>query len=84
MQSRRTLLFNNKKPWLKKIVMKKFDVSLGCFDGVEVCELVGVYILHLLRTVTRKENVRYNREDGLGILRYSSGPEIERKRNPDF
>ena len=59
---------------------EEFDVSMGCFDGAEVCELVGVYILHLLRTVTRKENVGYNRDDGLGILRYSSGPEIERKR----
>ena len=47
---------------------------MECFDGAEVCDLVGVYILHLLRTVMRKEN------DGLGILRNSSGPEIERKR----
>ena len=48
MQSRRTLLFNNKEPWLKKSVNEEFDVPMGCFDGAEVCELVGVYILHLL------------------------------------
>ena len=80
MQSRRTLLFNNKEPWLKKSGNEEFDVPLGCFDGAEVCELVGVYILHLLRTVMRKDNVGLYRDDGLGILRNSSGPEIERKR----
>ena len=42
--------------------------------------LVGVYILHLLKTVMRKENVNLYRGDGLVILRNSSGPEIERKR----
>ena len=80
MQSRRTLLFNNKEPWLKKSGNEEFDVPMGCFDGAEVCELVGVYILHLLRTVMRKDNVGLYRDDGLGILRNSSGPEIERKR----
>ena len=80
MQSRRTLLFNNKKPWLKKSGNEEFDVPMGCFDGAEVCEVIGVYILHLLKTVMRKENVGLYRDDGLGILRNSSGPEIERKR----
>ena len=80
MQSRRTLLFNNKKPWLKKSGNEEFDVPMGCFDEADVCELVGVYILHLLRTVMRKENVGLYRDDGLSILQNSSGPEIERKR----
>ena len=53
---------------------------MECFDGAEVCDLVGVYILYLLRTVMRKENVGLYCDDGLGILRNSSGPEIERKR----
>ena len=53
---------------------------MGRFNGAEVCELVGVYILHLLRTVLRKENVGFYCDDGLGILRNSSGPEIEQKR----
>ena len=71
MQSRRTLLFNNKEPWLKKSGNEEFDVPMGCFYGAEVCELVGVYILHLLRTVMRKENVGLYRHSGLGILRNS-------------
>ena len=80
MRSRRTLLVNNKDPWLKKSGNEEFDVPMGCFDGAEVCELVGVYILHLLRTVMGKENFGLYRDDELAILRDSSGPEIERKR----
>ena len=42
MQSIRMLLFNNKKPLLKKFGNEEFDVLMGFFDGAEVCELVGV------------------------------------------
>ena len=42
MQSRGTLFFNNEKPWLKKSGNEEFDVPMGCIDGAEVCELVGV------------------------------------------
>ena len=79
-QSRRTSLCNNKEPWLKKSGNAEFDVPMGCFYGAEVCELVGVYILHLLRTVMRKENVGLYRDDRLVILRNYSGPETEQKR----
>ena len=51
---------------------------MRCFDGAVVCELVGFYILHLLRAVMRKEKVDLNRDDGLGILWNFSGSEIER------
>ena len=81
MQSRWTLLFNDKETWLKKSVNEQFiNVPIGCFDGAEVCKLVGVYILHLLITAMRKDNVDLYCDAGLGILRNSSGPEIERKR----
>ena len=55
---------------------------MGYFDGAEVYELVGVYILHLLRTVMRKENVGLYRgqANGICILQISLDPEIERKR----
>ena len=80
MQSRRTLLFNNAEPRLKKPGNEEFDVSMGCFDGAEFCELVGVYILHLLKTAMEKENVGLYRDDGRGILQNFSGHEIERKK----
>ena len=76
----KTLLFNNKEPWLKKIGDEEFDVPMRCFDGAEVCKLVGVNILHLLITVMRKKNVGLYRDDELGILGNFPGPKIERKR----
>ena len=79
-QSRKTLLFNNEEPWVKKHGDEEFDVPMGCFDGAEVCDLVGIYSLNLLKTIIRKENVGLYRDDGLGIIRNSSGPEIDRMR----
>ena len=48
MQARKTLLLNEGIPWVKKDGNEDFDVPMGCFDGAEVCELVGSYILQQL------------------------------------
>ena len=53
---------------------------MGCYDGAEICELVGCYILNQLSTAMRKELVGLYRNDGLGIIKIMSEPEIERKR----
>ena len=44
MQSRNTL-FNKIQPWVKKSGNEEFDVPMGCFDGAELCEIIGIYIL---------------------------------------
>ena len=79
MHSRQTLLFYDKQPWAKKTETENFDVPMGCYDGAEVCELVGCYILNQLSAVMKKELVGLYRDDGLGIMKKMSGPEIERK-----
>ena len=63
MQPRKTLLFNNSKPWVKKTGNENFDVPMGCYDGAEVCELVGTYILNKLKNITNKENIGLYRDD---------------------
>ena len=78
MHSRKTLLFNNGEPWIKKGDEEDFDVSVGCLDGAEVCELTGTYLLHQLIDVIPKEDLGLYRDDGLGTIYNSSGPEIER------
>ena len=81
MQSRKTLLFNNNKPWIKKSGAENFDVPMGCYNGTgEVCELVGTYILNKLKNVTNKENTGLYRDDGLGIFQNIPRTEIERKK----
>ena len=52
----------------------------GCYDGAEVCEIVGSCILNLLGNILDKDLVGLYRDDSLAIVRNLSGPEIERKR----
>ena len=47
MHCRKSLLFNNLDIWTKKEGNKDFDVTIGSFDGTEICELVGLYILYI-------------------------------------
>ena len=55
MQSRRTLLFHNQEPWVKRDGDEDFDVPMGCCDGAEICELTGSYLLHQLSNIFDKE-----------------------------
>ena len=67
MHSRKTLLFHESAK-AKREGNKNFDVPMGCFDGAEVCELVGTYILSQLNLVFENENVGLYRDGGLGIF----------------
>ena len=80
MQSRKTLLFHNQEPWVKRDGDEDFDVPIGCCDGAEICELIGSYLLYQLSNIFDKESVGLYRDDGLGVLKSLSGPEMERKK----
>ena len=41
MHCRKSLLFDNETAWTKKNHSSMFDVTMGSFDGAEVCELIG-------------------------------------------
>ena len=75
----KTLLFNDSKPWLKKFGNKDFDKLKKRFDGAEVCELVGLFILTKPCDVFQRENVGLCRDDGPAIVKQMPGPELERK-----
>ena len=55
-----------------------FDVTMGSYDGVEVCELVALYLLNLLTNEFRKNNIGLYRDDGLSCFQNISGPDSER------
>ena len=55
-----------------------FDVTMGAYDGVEICELIGIFMLSLLGTKYDSENIGLYRDDGLSIFRNVSGPELEK------
>ena len=52
---------------------------MGCFDGAEVSEIVGTYILSKI-SINIKKHVGLYCDDGLGILRNMPGSEMDRTR----
>ena len=56
-----------KSSWAKK--SSDFDVTMGSFDGAEVCELVGLYLLSQLQHLDM--NVGLYRDDGLAVMKLS-------------
>ena len=79
-QSRKTFLFDNIEPQVKKTGEENFDVPVGCYDGGEVCGLVGTYILNKLKSVTNKENIGLFRDNGLRIFQNKPKTETKRKK----
>ena len=80
MHARRTLLFSGEVPWTKKSNANDFDVPMGSYDGAEVGELVGTFLLSEIVDVIDKKDVGLYRDDGLGVMRNIGGPEIERRK----
>ena len=65
---------------MKKDGKKDFDVPMGCFDGAEICELVGSFILNQLGSVIDKNDIGLYRDGDLGTFCGISKPIIERKK----
>ena len=57
-----------------------FDVTMGSFDGTQVCELVGLYLLDKLSKLLGKDNVGLYRDDGLAAVKSTSGPVLDKMR----
>ena len=68
-------LYNNHQPWKKKDTDSFFDVTVGSYDGAEVCELVGIYLLSLPASIIDK-----CWDDGLILLRNVNEQEMDRVR----
>ena len=48
LHARQFSLLYKDKPWEKTIDEASFDISMGSYDGAEIWELVGLYILSFL------------------------------------
>ena len=53
---------------------------MGSYDGAEVCELVGLFILNGLANEYGKKSIGLYRDDGLAIFKNTSGPQTQRIR----
>ena len=79
-QARKSLLFNGDEIWIKKGENPLFDVPMGSFDGAEICELVGLYMLDKLCTFIDKKQIGLYRDDGLCVIDHANGPKLDRLR----
>ena len=75
--ARKSLLFNKQQIWIKK-ESGLFHVITGAYDGAEVCELVGSFLLYALSLKYNKTNIGLYRDDGLAVFRNVSGAHCEK------
>ena len=78
MHLRKSFLFHQDAAWVKKGNSGLFDVTMGSYDGAEVCELVGLYILTRLIEKFDKESTGLYHDDGLAIFSNINGPQADR------
>ena len=62
------------------LIKNERSLTMGSYDGAEVCELVGLFILNDLCNEYGKDNIGLYRDDGLAIFKHTSGPQAERIR----
>ena len=80
LHARKSLLFSKTKPWEKTTNESLFDITMGSYDGAEICEFVGLYILSFLWKVYGIQNVGLYRDNGLACLHKISGPALDKIR----
>ena len=77
---RKTLLYHGETPWIKKKNGGRFDVSMGSYDGAEVCEIVGLFLLDILSHRYEKKDMGLYRDDGLAVFKNHNGHQNDRVR----
>ena len=77
---RKSLLFSGDNTWMKKNGRGLFNVTMGCFDGAKVRELVGTYALSKVAHKISSSDVGLYHDDGLAVLRDVAGSEADQMR----
>ena len=62
---------------------ENFDVTMGAYDGTEVCKIVGTFLLSLLKDKYNSEEMGLYRDDGLAVFKNVNGTQAE-KIKKDF
>ena len=52
----RNWIYHNGEPWAKK-KDGSFDVTIGAYDGAEVCKLISIYMLYFIGKKYNSENI---------------------------
>ena len=67
--ARKSLLFNEGGAWMKRDGL--FDLKMRPYDGAEVCELVGTFLLDKIRVKYDKNSIGLYRDNGLSVFKNS-------------
>ena len=51
---------------------------MGSYDGAEICELVGLFVLDQLKRIVPRQNIGLYRDDGLAVIESTSGPKADK------
>ena len=77
---RRSLLFHNNEPWIKNDSNGDFEVAMGSYDGAELCELAGLFMLNRVSNKLDKDNIGLYRDDGLSFFKNYNGHQSDKFR----
>ena len=53
---------------------------MGSYDGAEIYELVGLFVLDQLKRIVPRQNIDQYRDDGLAVVESTSGPKADKTR----
>ena len=71
--ARKSLLCNEEEPCIKK-QSNNFDITMGSYDGAQVSELIGIFMLSLIINKFDPISIGLCRDDGLAVFKNKSGP----------
>ena len=74
------LAFLQNEPWKKEDSDSCFDVTMGSYDGGELCEFIDIYLLSQPCTIISKNDCGLCRNDGSMIQEYINGQQIDQLR----
>ena len=60
--------------------MQHFDVTEGSFDGAELFEFVGLFLLNQSEDIIINGPIAVYRDDGLAVVHKYPGPQMDRSR----
>ena len=70
--ARKSVSHNDGEPWVKK-EGGSFDVTMGAYNGTEVCELIGIFMLYLIGKKYDSKNIGLYGDNGLATFKTVGG-----------
>ena len=73
-QSCKSVLTHNNKTWEKINSENQFNISMGSFNGAEICDLVGLFLLNEINksNIFNHNEFGIYRDDGMAVIRSKS------------